>query len=54
MIWHIWILVIISAVAMVLTIILRTTGPDRSHILKAEEVAKIEASYLKKEPSHAA
>jgi cytochrome o ubiquinol oxidase subunit 1 len=53
MIWHIWTLVIISFIGLVLTIILRTTGKDHSHILKAEEVAKIEAGYLEKRRSHA-
>ncbi len=45
MIWHIWWLVVISLVAIIVSIIVRVSGDETEYVVPAHEIEKIEAGY---------
>jgi cytochrome o ubiquinol oxidase subunit 1 len=48
MIWHIWLLAIISLAGVVITIIARTTSDETEYVLKASEIERLENERLSK------
>jgi cytochrome o ubiquinol oxidase subunit I len=49
MTWHIWWLAILSFIAIVACLIIRLSGKDQHQIISAEEIKRIEATFIRRE-----